>query len=140
MTTIAKEFVWEMSHRLTFHEGACKNIHGHSYKMQVFLKGDLDKNGMIIDFYDLAKIVDPMIMKLDHSFVCSKDDNEVLDFLKANSFKYYIMEDFTTCENMCDFFLKEFGPEFAKFENIKELGIRVFETVDAYAEKWASIS
>ena len=27
-TTISKQFRWEMGHRLPFHEGLCKNIHG----------------------------------------------------------------------------------------------------------------
>ena len=39
---IAKEFNWEMGHRLPEHFGKCKNIHGHSYKMMVELEGDLD--------------------------------------------------------------------------------------------------
>ena len=140
MTTISKEFNWEMSHRLTFHDGACKNIHGHSYKMHVVLKGELDSQGMIIDFYDLAKIVDPLLEKLDHAFLCNKEDMKMIDFLKENNFKYFVMNEFTTCENMCDMFLKEFEPQFREFNNIKEIGIRVYETVDAYAEKWETIN
>lgn len=140
MTTISKEFNWEMSHRLTFHDGACKNIHGHSYKMQIILKGELDKQGMIIDFYDLAKIVDPLIEKLDHAFLCNNEDQKMIDFLKENNFKYYVMDDFTTCENMCSLFISEFEPLFKKFNNIKELGVRVYETLDAYAEKWHTIN
>ena len=38
---IAKEFRWEMGHRLPEHFGLCKNIHGHSYKMIVEFEGEL---------------------------------------------------------------------------------------------------
>jgi len=39
---IAKEFKWEMGHRLPEHFGQCKNIHGHSYKMLVEFEGEID--------------------------------------------------------------------------------------------------
>lgn len=63
---IAKEFHWEMGHCLPEHFGNCKNIHGHSYKMMVELEGTQDESGMIMDYYDLKKIVNPVIEKLDH--------------------------------------------------------------------------
>ncbi|MCK7516583.1 MAG: 6-pyruvoyl tetrahydropterin synthase family protein [Ignavibacteriales bacterium] len=85
---IAKEFRWEMGHRLPEHFGQCKNIHGHSYKMLVEFDGELDKQGMIIDYYDVEKIINPIIEKLDHAFMVNKDDKIVLEFLeKMNSKK-----------------------------------------------------
>ena len=50
---ISKEFRWEMGHRLQLHKGLCKNLHGHSYKMEVELTGDVLENGMVLDYYDL---------------------------------------------------------------------------------------
>ena len=61
MMKIAKEFHWEMGHRLPEHFGLCKNIHGHSYKMIVEFEGELDEQGMVIDFYDVEKIIAPII-------------------------------------------------------------------------------
>lgn len=135
MITIAKDFTWEMSHRLTFHKGLCKNIHGHSYKVRIYLTGELDENGMIIDFYDLQKIVDPFLMGvLDHAFVCSYDDTEVIDFLKKNNWRHYIMDKTSTCENMCFMFIDAFKDELAKITNINSFKVRVYETADAFAE------
>lgn len=140
MITIAKDFIWQMSHRLTFHKGLCKNIHGHSYKLRIYLTGELDENGMIIDFYDLQKIVDPFLMGvLDHAFICSDDDTEVIEFLKKNEWRHYIMDKTTTCENMCYMFLDKFKPELAKFSNIHSFKIRVYETEDAFAELEAKV-
>jgi len=91
---IAKEFRWEMGHRLPEHFGLCKNIHGHSYKMIVEFEGELDKNQMVIDYYDVEKIINPVIEKLDHSFMVNKNDKIVLELLdKMNSKK--VVVDFT---------------------------------------------
>ena len=60
---ITKEFSFEASHALYRHDGLCKNVHGHSYKLHVTIIGnpiEESKNvkfGMIIDFSDLKKIV-----------------------------------------------------------------------------------
>ncbi len=131
---IGKDFVWEMSHRLPFHEGPCKNIHGHSYKMRVELIGELDKNGMVLDFYNISKIVDPFIEKIDHSFLCDDNDLEIIDFLKKQNFKHYIMPHNSTSEYMAIHFANEFANEFKKFDNLHTLLIRIYETSDAFAE------
>ncbi len=136
MITIAKDFEWEMSHRLSFHQGLCKNIHGHSYKLRVYLRGENTRKGMVLDFYDLALITGPILAELDHAFLCSADDYEIIDFLKKNNFKMKIMENFSTCENMCSWFFSQIAPKLKKYDNIKELGIRVYETRDAFAQTW----
>lgn len=131
---LGKDFAWEMAHRLPFHEGPCKNIHGHSYKMRVELIGDLDENGMVLDFYDISKVVQPYIDKLDHAFLCNEKDEKVITFLKENNFKLYIMPNNTTSEYMAMYLANEFAPEFRKFKNLDVMHVRVYETVDAFAE------
>lgn len=131
---LGKDFSWEMAHRLPFHEGPCKNIHGHSYKMRVELIGDLDENGMVLDFYDISRVVQPYIDKLDHAFLCNEKDEKVISFLKENNFKLYIMPNNTTSEYMAIYLANEFAPEFRKFKNLDAMHVRVYETVDAFAE------
>lgn len=135
MTRIAKEFKWEMSHRLTFHEGPCRNVHGHSYKMRVELYGEPDKHAMVLDYYDVEKIFRPLISSLDHAFLCDKDDKLMIDFLSANGFKYMIMPNYSTAENMVDFFISEVIEQIRAFNNIISVKIRVHETEDTFAEK-----
>lgn len=132
---IGKDFIWEMAHRLPFHEAGCRNIHGHSYKMRVELTGSMNENSMILDFYDVAKVVQPLIDKIDHAFICDENDTLMLDFLKQNNFKYYLMnQKHTTAERMSIHFLQVFAPEFAKYENLDTVTVRVYETADAFAE------
>ena len=88
---VAKEFRWEMGHRLPEHFGLCKNVHGHSYRMIVEFEGDLDEQGMIIDFYDVEKIISPIIEKLDHAFMVNENDEDAIKFLeKLNSKKVVV--------------------------------------------------
>ena len=131
---IAKDFVWEMSHRLPFHTGGCKNIHGHSYKLRVEAEGETDSNGMIIDYYDLQAIVEPLVSKFDHAFLVDEQDNIMLDFLKINDFKHLVVGCTTTAENIANYIFNEIKPSFLKFDNIDILKVRLHETKDVFAE------
>jgi 6-pyruvoyltetrahydropterin/6-carboxytetrahydropterin synthase len=134
---ISKQYHWEMGHRLPFHKGLCKNIHGHSYKMNVEITGGLDKNGMVIDFFDLNKIVKPIIEKYDHAFLCWKDDKKVLDFLTKNKMKKVVVEYHSTVENICSDFLDKITNDLLiiKGHKFEELTVKIYESPNSYAEK-----
>lgn len=68
---LRKEYAFEAAHFIYNHPGKCRNLHGHSYKLFVSVEGTPDpETGMIIDFYDLSKIVgDLVIERLDHRFL-----------------------------------------------------------------------
>ncbi len=125
-----------MGHRLPFHEGLCRNIHGHSYKMIVEISGSVGENGMIIDFFDLGKIVNPIIEKYDHAFLCWENDKTVKDFLEKNKMKRVIINFHSTVENICADFSRQIFKKLAKLKNrgFKELTVKIFETPNAFAE------
>jgi len=68
MTTIAREYRFESAHRLPklppTHR--CSNLHGHNYRMMVYVNGELDERGFVMDFAELDAIVEPLIQKVDH--------------------------------------------------------------------------
>ncbi len=130
---IAKEFRWEMGHRLPEHFGLCKNIHGHSYKMIVEFEGDLNKQGMVIDYYDVEKIIEPIINRLDHSFMVNKKDTVMTEFLEKMKSKKLVVDFESTAENICKYLLGEIVKSNLP-SNVKKLTIRIFETKDDYAE------
>jgi 6-pyruvoyltetrahydropterin/6-carboxytetrahydropterin synthase len=134
---IAKEFRWEMGHRLPFHNGLCKNVHGHSYQMVIELEGNVNTNGMIIDFYDLGAIIDPIIEKYDHAFLCWEKDKIVKDFLIKHKMKRVFVDYHSTVENICEDFTNIIGGKLKKlqFKNIQTLTVKIFETPNSYAEK-----
>jgi 6-pyruvoyltetrahydropterin/6-carboxytetrahydropterin synthase len=68
------------AHQLAGYEGPCENIHGHTWKVQVFLKGqDLGKTGMLFDFKEAKIILKDILKDFDH-----KNLNEVRFFTKEN--------------------------------------------------------
>ncbi len=136
---IAKEFRWEMGHRLPEHFGLCKNIHGHSYKMLVEFEGELDQSQMVIDYYDVEKIINPIIEKLDHSFMVNIEDKIVLEFLDKMNSKKVVVGFNSTAENICSYLLSEIK-KCALPLNILSVKVRVYETQFDYAEETARLS
>jgi 6-pyruvoyltetrahydropterin/6-carboxytetrahydropterin synthase len=70
---ITKTFRFEAAHHLPDHHGQCARLHGHSYRLEVTLRGPIQDtpgksdHGMVMDFYDLSSIVKNVIMeRLDH--------------------------------------------------------------------------
>jgi len=130
---IAKEFHWEMGHRLPEHFGLCKNIHGHSYKMIVEFEGELDEQGMVIDFYDVEKIINPILKKLDHAFMVKDDDKLTLEFLEKLNSKKVVVYFESTVENICKYISEEIIKNDMP-KNVENVRVRVYETLEDYAE------
>lgn len=64
---VTKEFTFDSCHQLKEYEGACERLHGHTYKLQVTVQGKVDHRGLVIDFKDLKKKVNEMLLNgLDH--------------------------------------------------------------------------
>jgi 6-pyruvoyltetrahydropterin/6-carboxytetrahydropterin synthase len=74
-TSVTCSFTFEAAHRLAWHPGKCRNLHGHSYRLEVTVAGPLDDNGVVVDFDLLREIVErEVIGQWDH-----RDLNEVID-------------------------------------------------------------
>lgn len=131
---IAKEFRWEMGHRLPFHEDKCKNLHGHSYKMMVEFEGTTDKNGMVLDYYIVKEIISPMVGQLDHAFLVRSDDSALIKLLDEMESKYVTVDFDSTAENLCFYFLEKISKASLP-ENIKKIKVKIFETETTYAEE-----
>lgn len=127
---VAKEFKWEMAHRLQFHSGRCRNLHGHSYKAIITFEGDLQSNGMLIDFYEIFTIVHPIIDRLDHSIICDVNDNELIEIAKKINERYVIIDKPTTAENISIYLTEEIIKKGLP-DHIHVITTQVFETEDA---------
>ena len=71
MLSITKIFKFDAAHYLPFHKGLCKNLHGHGYRLEVEVTGEVKAAGgptagMIMDFGYLKEKVAPILEKLDH--------------------------------------------------------------------------
>lgn len=146
---ISREFTWDMAHMLANHEGLCRNVHGHTYRMQVqivradsgLIKEDESSasEGMVIDFTDLKDIVNKIIInEFDHSFVYwinSTDplELELAELLKKHGRKVVGVEYRPTVEEMAEHFYKKLDSEFNKI-NIIVVDLKIWETPTSFAE------
>lgn len=69
---IFKVYTFDAAHRLpSVAEGhTCSELHGHSFRVELHIKGDVDKqSGWIMDFADLDKVFQPVYEQLDHKYL-----------------------------------------------------------------------
>ena len=71
--SITKIFRFEAAHHLPGHQGKCAGLHGHSYRLEVTIRGPIkdapgeSDHGMVMDFGDLSHMVkNSVIERLDH--------------------------------------------------------------------------
>ena len=104
---ITKQFNFETGHALYGYDGACRNVHGHSYKLFVTVVGSPNsdssnvKYGMVIDFKDLKKIVKEEVVDVfDHATVFNKNTphKELAMTLKNSGHKVILADYQPTCE------------------------------------------
>ena len=142
---ITKEFTFETGHALHGYDGLCKNVHGHSYKLAVTLIGTpIDdvaavKNGMLIDFSDLKKIVKREIVdQFDHSTVLNitTPHKELADEMENRGHKVVRVDYQPTCELMLVDFAAKIKDKLPASVTLYSLRLR--ETGTAFAEWYAT--
>ena len=127
-----------MAHALYGYDGLCKNIHGHSYRLWVTVIGNIledesnVKNGMVLDFSILKKIVKPEIVdKYDHSLVLNGNSPHANIDLTAFE-KVFHLPYQPTSENLVLDFVKIIKRKLP--ENVKLHKVILSETANSFAE------
>lgn len=73
MVSATKIFRFEAAHSLPNHEGKCRNLHGHNYKLEVTVAGPIQtegpEKGMVIDFSKLKKQLNEYLVMWDHAYL-----------------------------------------------------------------------
>jgi 6-pyruvoyltetrahydropterin/6-carboxytetrahydropterin synthase len=72
MMTLYKEFSFDAAHFLpNVPEGhKCKEIHGHTYSLKIFVAGKIQSDlGWVLDYGDLKEAVEPVVKQLDHTLL-----------------------------------------------------------------------
>ena len=138
MVRITKEFKFEMAHALHGYDGLCKNIHGHSYKLCVTVKGEIKndkgnpKDGMVLDFDILKSIVKPeIIKKYDHSLVLNGNSSHAEIDLSAFE-KVFFLPYQPTSENLVTDFALKIKSKLP--EGIELYKVVLSETATSFAE------
>ena len=141
MIRITKEFKFEMAHALHGYDGLCKNIHGHSYKLFVTVKGEIKndsgnpKDGMVLDFDILKSIVkSEIINKYDHSLVLNANSPHSKIDLSAFE-KVFFLPYQPTSENLVTDFALKIKSKLPK--GVELYKVVLSETATSFAE-WNS--
>lgn len=135
---VTKIFTFESSHQLVNHKAKCANVHGHSYKLEVSLRGPVigEENksdaGFVMDFTDLKAVVKQLIVDpMDHAFL-AQGNEPILPVLLESGSKVYHLGFRSTCENMAMYIC-----HVLKKENVPVNSVKIWETATGWAEAFA---
>ncbi|MCL2791638.1 MAG: 6-carboxytetrahydropterin synthase QueD [Spirochaetaceae bacterium] len=124
MYTIRTEDSFAAAHYIKNYNGKCENLHGHNYKVRIYVSGDkLGKGGMLIDFGILKKILKNVLEELDHKnlneipyfaekepsaeiiaeFIFNKVDNQLSNYTDADTSFLSRVDVFETDKNLAIF-------------------------------------
>lgn len=134
MLTITKSVKFDAAHVLTNHNGLCKNLHGHTYRVDVSVRrtGD-DGPDMVMDFKDVKRIcAETVLATFDHAFIydeTSVGESEIAAVVQKNGMRTAALPFRSTAENLARWI---FG---ALKDRITGLhAVKVYETADSCAE------
>lgn len=139
---VTKEFDFEMAHALDCHDGKCHNIHGHTYGLKVTFIGEpidapgMPKDGMVIDFSDIKKIVKTNVVDVfDHALVL-RDNSRFLPVLdKKINPRLMLVPYQPTAEKVLEHMIEIIQSHMP--ENMKLHSALLRETKTSYAEWFA---
>jgi 6-pyruvoyltetrahydropterin/6-carboxytetrahydropterin synthase len=70
MYELTVEDTFVAAHALRGYEGPCENLHGHTWRVQIFLQGKhLDKIGLLQDFKIIKKELREVLLEFDHKLL-----------------------------------------------------------------------
>jgi 6-pyruvoyltetrahydropterin/6-carboxytetrahydropterin synthase len=136
MYFLKKVFKVPTGHRLSKHQGLCKNIHGHNLKIEVkVFSEELNDNGMVIDFKDLSNLMKEHLDKFDHAILLNAiTEKELYKFVKENNYKHLTFSDEPTAENIAKRFYYDLeGKLHDLYPDVHLKSITVWENDDSAA-------
>ena len=137
---VKKEFTIDFSHRLKDYEGACRNIHWHTYRVIIFLhwtrQPTWNEKGMVIDFGYMKEIAKQIENEFDHKYVYENEDG-AWHLINEAGFETKEVNYRPTAENLsADFAIKvkNFLANKNKLDNINTIEVEVYETPTSSAK------
>ena len=137
---VTKRFHFEMGHTLYEYDGLCRNIHGHSYILEVTLIGEPlnepkhPKDGMVMDFGQIKELVKTQIVsRLDHALmVNSLVPEKQKDLLRQTNERFIVVDFQPTSENMVLYISEILQQHLPSGVNL--FSVRLYETATSFAE------
>lgn len=87
-TRVTRSFSFDAAHELPWHTGKCRRLHGHTYRLEVSVEGPLDDNGVVMDFDDVASVVNrEVVERFDHRFLNDLMENPTAELVAHDAWK-----------------------------------------------------
>jgi 6-pyruvoyltetrahydropterin/6-carboxytetrahydropterin synthase len=129
--SVTKAFYFCAGHQLPGHLGKCKNVHGHNYKAEVTVEGNII-NQMVMDYGDLKKLVKPIIEEFDHGFFVSPETPKwLISGLQEDNMKVYFLGERATTEAIAYELLALVTKKFP--DSIFKVSIKLWESESSFA-------
>ena len=129
---MTKTVKFDAAHVLTDHQGLCKNLHGHTYRVDVSVTAELDGD-MVIDFKELKGVLAEVIGgRFDHSFIyntTSAAESEIAAVVEKHGMRTVAIPFRSTVENLAKMFYNALKTRVTGLSAVK-----VWETADNSAE------
>ena len=85
---MSRSFTFEAAHQLPWHSGACRNLHGHGYRLEVTVEGPVAEHGIVVDFADVAAVVErEVVARYDHTYLNDLLENPTAELLAQDAWK-----------------------------------------------------
>ena len=132
MTTVTKTVKFDAAHVLTDHQGLCRNLHGHTYRVDVSVSAEADGD-MVIDFKALKGVLAEVVLdRFDHSFIYntgSAGESEIAAVVEKHGMRTVAIPFRSTVENLARMFYNDLKARVPGLSSVK-----VWETADNVAE------
>ncbi len=133
MTTVTKAVTFDAAHILTNHNGLCKNLHGHTYRVEADVTTTDASADMVIDFKDLKTLLNKEICDVfDHAFIyntTSEGEKEIAEVGARHGLRVVPIPFRSTAENLARLFFDRLAPQIPGLS-----AVRVWETPSNRAE------
>ncbi len=114
MYSLKTEYHFDSAHFLTDYYGKCENLHGHQWRVVVYISQEsLNLTGthkdMVIDFGVFKKAVREVCDSMDHTFLVEEGSlkDSTIEALKDEGFTLFIVPWRTTAENIATYIAEE---------------------------------
>ena len=120
MVTRIRRFIeTDTGHRVPNHKSKCKHLHGHRYRFEAEIEGEVveesgvSEEGMLMDFSDISVILTTYIHDvIDHALVISESDSDIIQLLNhlPEDHRTVLVQFIPTAENLAKWAFEQVDP------------------------------
>lgn len=134
--SVTKIATFDCAHMLDGYNGACANLHGHTYKVEVSVKGDVCDGDMLVDFNKLSAVMhDTIIRVYDHAvLICATSfdpfERKLEEICREHNKKHVLIYQRPTAEYLAYLIREKIRTQFIHHD----VSVKLWETPTSFVE------